>query len=143
MRSESVARVAARFRSALADVSTPVAAADYLRAELAGMFPGHYIKVVGERGVSIAVGRLSEDDYAREQLQTKYTNPPNLLVKLLIVPSIGSGQWADLFVRPAIDNPELKQVGIKPIRKMSNLTPEKAVAAVLKWFKTNQHALAS
>lgn len=133
-------RVASRF--AAADLSTPQKAAEHIERELKSMFPGQHVKVVGERGVGIEVAHLDEDAYAKEQLTKGYTSVgPNLMVKINLVPSMGSGKWADLNVKPANDNPELKDAGIQPIRKAGGLTPEKAVEIVLKWFKKNQSAL--
>lgn len=129
-------------KGAAADLSTPQKAAEHLQSKLKGMFPGHYVEVTGERGVGISVGRLSEEDYAKEQVASRYSNPPNLMVKIVIAPSrLGPSAWANLNLNPASDNPELKEAGIQTIRRAGGLTPEEAVSRALKWFAKNQRLL--
>jgi hypothetical protein len=125
-----------------ADLSTPEKAADYLLGKLRGMFPDHFVEVRGERGVGIAVGRVSEEEYAREQVSSHYTSPPNLMVKIVIAPSrMGPSTWANLNLNPASDNPELRAAGVQPIRKAGGLTPDQAIDRVLKWFAKNRSLL--
>jgi hypothetical protein len=125
-----------------ADLSTPQKAAEHLQSKLKGMFPDHYVEVTGERGVGISVGRLSEEEYAKEQVASRYSNPPNLMVKIVIAPfRMGPSTWANLNLNPASDNPELREAGIQTIRRAGGLTPEEAVSRVLKWFAKNERQL--
>lgn len=123
------------------DFSTPAKTGDFLRTALALMFPAHYIRVEASRGVGIAVGRFSEEEYAKAQMRNGYSLPPNLMVKINIVPGIGSSVWADLKAGPTEDNPDLREAGVAPIRRVSGLTPAKAVSHVIAWFRKNQGVL--
>lgn len=123
------------------DLSSPAKAADYLRSELRAMFPQHYVKVHAERGVGIEVARMDDESYAKKQLTEGYSEtPPNLRVLISLAPGFGASGWTSLSLTHS-KNPELAQAGIKPIRRMSEITPEKGVEAILKWFKSNQQAL--
>lgn len=105
------------------------------------MFPQHYIKVYAERGVGIEVARMDDESYAKKQLTEGYSEtPPNLMVRISLAPGFGASGWTSLSLTHS-KNPELAQAGIKPIRRMSEITPEKGVEAILKWFKSNQQAL--
>lgn len=157
MTSPAARRVAARFLQAqgsfqqeldrsrgmiaAADLSTPEKTADFLRSELRAMFPQHYVKVIGERGVGIQVAHMDDEAYAKKQLSEGYDIAPNLMVRISMGPGFGASGWTLVGVGPSGKNPELAQAGIKPIRRMSDITPEKGTEAILKWFKANQAAL--
>lgn len=131
-----------KLADALIDVSTPDKAAKYLRTELNALFPKHYVKVVGERGVGIEVALMDDESHAKEQLTRGYlVTPPNLMVKIVMSPGQGSNAWTALNVKPGASNPELDEAGVKPIRKLSGVSPEQGVAAILKWFKDNRSLL--
>lgn len=124
------------------DVSTPDKAARHLRSELVSLFPKHHVKVVGERGVGIEVARVDDESYAKEQLTLGYlATPPNLMVKIVMSPGLGSNSWTALNVKPGVSNPELDEAGIKLIKKLSGVSPKQGVTAILKWFKTNRSRL--
>jgi hypothetical protein len=131
---------AAARRYAATDLSTPDLMGKHLRERLHDMFPKHYVEVVSQRGVRVNVARLEDEAYVKEQWQNGFTSKPNLQVSINILPD---PTWTSLSVKPAAQNEELDQAGIKPIRKAAKLTPEKAADLVLKWFAANRAALSA
>lgn len=137
-----IRRVAQRFAS---DVSTPAKAAEVLQHALGPLFRDGYLDVGHYKAVSVTAGRMSPEDFAKHQLTGGYsTSGHNPLAQVVISPGFGSTAWADLQVYPSKQGSGavvLKALNIKPMRKLSGATPEKAVQAVIAWFTTNASEL--
>lgn len=111
-------------------------AAKQVRDHLTQLFPKRHVAVTeGGRGFAVEVSRLPENEYLKEQMTSGYSAEPNLTIKIVVAPEVGAGnQFQKLTVKPALKNPELEVVGIKPIRRKRDLSPKQAVAAVIEYF---------
>lgn len=114
------------------------ATATSIEKTLAPLFKGSFFRVEHGQGILVEFGRLSPDDYAKEQLRTNYNTSPNNHIRMLILPSktYPSPGWTDLTVKLDTLAHEDQPDWIV-FRKQTGLSAEKAEAAVVKWFKEN------
>lgn len=140
-------QVVARYLAAELNLAGISDCVSHLHQKLAPLFSENHLKITGDRGILVEFARLDPDQYIKLQWTKGYESVPtsNMLCKVLIVPgSTGSSAWQDLSVRSGnasgVDQ-ELKENGVTPPRKQAGLTPEKAVASVIKWFTANAQKL--
>lgn len=115
-----------------------------LETNLKSLFNKAYFKITAERGIYVEAGRMSEMDFAKLQIQTHYNAGSNPLAKILILPE--SNDWKSITVKSAWmkgsdEERTLLDANVKPIRRTSNLTPEKAIKLVTLWFHQNASKL--
>jgi hypothetical protein len=125
---------------------TPAEAAGLIDQALRPLFPGLHFEVKYDRGVWVEAGRLDPENYAKQQWLSGYQMEPNIFVKVLIVQgSSSSNAWENLTVKMG-GNPEdqegAKAAGLS-LRKVHRMTPDKAVAHVIQWFKKNASKIKS
>lgn len=129
------------YRKEANSVATPREAGNIIHSKLAPLFQGFYFTVTSDRGIGVEFARMSSDDYIKRQWRNDPTLPDsNMRCVVIIAPStLGFGAWQDLnvgFGGTSDEIKDLKSRGVS-IRRASGLTPEAAVASVIKWFEKN------